>query len=88
LPDPNGDVFAGGVFQAGNFIQIKVVQLVQNGFESAADFRVIDHPAQSGVAIAFNRQLDFEAMPVQAVALMRRRQVRQEVGGFKLKCFS
>jgi len=31
LPDPGGDIFAGGVMEAGDFVQVAVVELVPDG---------------------------------------------------------
>src|SRR5438552_243692 len=39
LPDPDGNVFAGGVFETGNFVEIKMVQLFPDWMEGFGDIR-------------------------------------------------
>ena len=85
VPDPFGDVLAGGVFETGDFIEVMVVQLLPVGFEGLGNFRVVDQPAQLLVAVAFDHDLGAEAVAVKAAALVVFRQVRQQVCGFELE---
>jgi len=88
LPDPDGDVLAGWVFQARDFVQVVVVELLPVRFKKLGDIRVIYYPAEFRVTLAGNNDLRLKTVAVQSAALMRIRQQWQQVGGFKLKCFS
>lgn len=33
LPDPDSQIFAGGIFQAGDVVEVMVIQALVNGFE-------------------------------------------------------
>jgi len=45
FPDPASDIFAGGIFQSWNVVQVVVVQLIVDGFEALFQFRKIHDPA-------------------------------------------
>jgi hypothetical protein len=46
------NIFAGGVFQARNFIQNMVIELLQHGVDDFTNPMEIDHPADLGIAVA------------------------------------
>ena len=79
---------AGRIFEAGDFVQMVVVELFPNRFERRRDVRVIHHPAEFRVAFAGDNDLHLEAVPVQPPAFVRLRQLRQQMRRFKLKRFS
>ena len=83
LPDPAGDVFAGGVFQAGDFVEEAVVELVFQGAEAGLDVGEIHHPAFEGIDGAFDGDFDAEGVAVEAGALVAGRDVGEGVGGFE-----
>jgi len=87
-PDPGGDVLAGGVFEAGDFVEIMVVQLFPERLEGPGDVGVIHEPAELGVAFAGDDDFSLEAVAVQAAAFVRLGEVRQQVRGFKLEGFA
>jgi hypothetical protein len=88
FPNPNGDVLARRIFQAGDFVEIKVVEFFPEWFERNFHFSVVHDPSQLCVARAFDCDFDFETVTVKTAALMRLRQVWQQVGCFELECFS
>lgn len=82
-PDPSGEHFACGVFEAWYFVQVVMIQLCFEGRPGIVEIRKIDIPASLWVHGAFHRQLDLEAMAVEAATLMALRDVRQPVCCFK-----
>ena len=84
-PDPAGDILAGGVVQAGNVVEVVVVQLFEHGFECGLEFGKVHHPAGRLRRLAAHRQPDLERVAVQASALVFRRDVGQPVGGLEVK---
>jgi hypothetical protein len=88
VPDPDGDMLAGGVFEAGNFIEVAVIELFPERAEGGGDLGVIDQPAEFGIAGAADDEVDFEAMAVETAAFVRGRQFGEEMGGFELEGFA
>jgi hypothetical protein len=88
IPNPEGDVFTGRVFEAGNLVEIMVVEFFPERFEHVGDVGVIHDPAELWVARAFHHDFSAEAVAVQAAAFVRFGQVRQEVRCFELESFS
>lgn len=54
LPDPLRDDFAGGVFQARDFVQVVVIKLLIQWFEDGFYFRKITNPAGIRIDLAFD----------------------------------
>jgi hypothetical protein len=70
FPNPNGDIFARGVFQARNFVEEKVVKFFPDRFEDRFNVGVIHDPPELGIARAFDGDFHFKTMAVEAAALM------------------
>src|SRR5256885_1520915 len=85
FPDPQGDVFAGRVFQAGNFVKVTMVELFPKRLEGFGNVGVIHQPAEFWVAFARDDNLGLETVAVQTAALVRLGQVRQQMRRLKLK---
>ena len=85
VPDPDGDVFAGGVFEARDVVEIAVVELFPERFEGVRDVRVIHDPAELGIAFAVDDDFGAEAVAMEAAAFVALGQMREEMGGFELK---
>jgi len=88
FPNPNRDVFARGIFESGNLVQVKMVQFLPNRFERFRDVGIIHDPSQLLITFPDDGDLDFETVPMQSPAFMRLGQMRQEMRGFKLKGFA
>jgi hypothetical protein len=88
VPDPDGKVFAGGILEARDIVEVAVVELFPEGTESGGDVGVINQPAEFGVAGTGHDELDFEAVAVQAAAFVGGRQFGQQMGGFELEGFA
>lgn len=73
LPDPAAEVFAGGVFQAWNIVQIIVVELLVDRLEDRLDFREVADPAGMRIDLAFDVDGDTERVAVQAPAFVARK---------------
>ncbi len=88
VPDPDGDLFAGGVFEAGDFVEVTMIELFPEWPEGGGDVGVIDEPAELRITEAGDDDLDFEAMSVQAAALVVGGQLGEEMGGLELEGFA
>ena len=86
-PDPLRQVFAGGVFQAGDIVQVVVVEALVDRFEDCLDLGEVANPA--GVRIDLTLDVDggTEGVTMQAAAFVASRHVRQEMGGFEGEFF-
>ena len=87
IPDEFGQDFAGRVFQAGNVVQVVVIQTLVQRLENRLDLREVADPAGVRIEVAAQVQRHFERVTVQASALVAVRDVRQAVGGFESKLF-
>jgi len=85
LPDPAGQILAGGVFQAGNVIEVVVIELIENRFECRFDISEINHPTGMCIDFVSHINSDLKAVPVQTSAFMSIRHIRQPVRGLKMK---
>ncbi len=87
-PDPECEVFAGGVFESGHFIEVVVVELFPEWFEGFGDIGVVHDPAVLGVAFSADHDFDLEAVSVEASAFVLLRNIGQVVCGLKLEGFA
>src|SRR5512139_2387143 len=76
-PQPHGKVFAGGIVQSGDVVQTTMIERGVDGPPGRLDVSEIQHPAERGIDVAADGQLDLERMTVQARAGVRFRQGRQ-----------
>ena len=87
LPDPASDDFAGGVFEAGDVVEVVVVELLVERAEGGVEVGEVADPAEGLVEVAADVDLDAEGMAVQARALVAGWDVGQLVCGFETKLF-
>ena len=88
VPEPLGNILEGGIFEAGNVIEITVVELaINDGFGNRGEFRVVHEPATHRVDLAFDHDLGLITMSVESRAFVFGRDIRQFMGGFKEKVF-
>jgi hypothetical protein len=87
-PDPGGDVFAGGIVEARDVVEIPVIELIPDGTERGGDIGVIDEPAQLWIARTGDDDVDLETMAVESATFMGFGQARQEMRGFELESFA
>jgi len=88
IPDPDGDVFAGGVLQARDIVQVVVIQFFPQRPECLRDVRVIHDPSKLRIAWTLHNYFDLEAVSVEPPAFVRFGQERQQMGCLKLERFS
>ena len=82
-PKPRAHVFDSGVFQAGDFIEVGVIQLIDQGLHGTADLGVIVNPADCRIHFAGDRYFDLEAVPVHQSAFVTLRGGGQGLGCFE-----
>lgn len=83
VPDPNGEVFEGRVFQSGDIVQVTMIELLDDLLGCLADLGMIIEPAQLRVDFAFHRDLDAKTMAMDASTFVPRRHVGKHMGGFE-----
>ncbi len=86
-PKPRSHVFYGGILQAFDVIEIRMIQHVHERIHGPADLRVIVDPADLIVDYALDANLNLEAVPVHALAFVVARKCGQGLGGFKTEVF-
>ena len=84
-PDPLGQHFAGGVFQAGDVVEVVVIQALVERLEDRFDFGEVADPTGVRVEVAAQVDRDFERVAVQAPALVAIGHVGQAMGGLERK---
>ena len=70
FPDPRGDDFARGIFEAGNLVEVMMVQLFPQRLERGGEVGVIHQPAQLRVALARDDDLHDKTVPVEPAAFV------------------
>src|SRR5512139_1207498 len=84
-PQPHGEAFAGGIVQSGDVVQTTMIERGVDGPPSRLDVSEIQHPAERGIDVAADGQLDPERMTVQARARVRFGQGRQPARALQVK---
>jgi len=87
FPEPRRHVLDGGIFQAVDFVEIRVIELLHDRLHRVGNPGVIVNPAGRGLRFAFDGNLNLEAVPVHPAALMAFGRFRQRLRRFKLKVF-
>ena len=88
IPDPHSQVFAGGILQTVNFVEIMMIQLLPKRLKRYGDIGVIDHPAKLGIALALDYDLRLKTVAVQPAAFVILREVWQVMRCLELKCLA
>ena len=70
VPDVFGDVFARGVFEPGDLVEIPMIQRFPNWTNRNVDVRVVDEPSRPLVDRSADADFDAKAVTVQAAALV------------------
>jgi len=87
LPDPLGEVFAGGVVEAGQIVQVIVIETLVERLEDGLDLGEVANPAGLWIDIAFDINGDAERVAMQASALVPGRYVGEAVCRFEGEFF-
>ena len=87
MPDPLGQHFAGWVFQAGDVVQVVVVELLVDRFEDCLDLGEVTNPTGIGIDFTFDINGDSEGVAVQAAAFVAFRYVWQAMGRLEDELF-
>jgi hypothetical protein len=84
LPEPLGNDFGSGVFEAGNFVQVPMVELtVDDGLHDLGEVPKILDPTKNRIKLSAHLDPHFIAVTVQAPALVTFRDIGKEVRSFK-----
>ena len=87
FPEPGRHVFNRRIFEARDFIQIGMIELLKERLHRGANFSVIVKPAARGIDFAFHGDFDFETVPVHPAAFVAFRRVRQSLRRLEAKFF-
>jgi hypothetical protein len=88
FPNPGPKNFAGGVFQAVDFVQIEMIQPLQDRLGGGFDVAVIDQVSPGGIDLAFHDHIEPKGMAMQSTAFVTVGESGQIMGGFKVKSFA
>jgi hypothetical protein len=83
LPEPASDVFAGGVFEAGDLVEVVVIELVFEGLEDLLDVTEVHEPAGVRIDGAAEGEVDFEGVAVEAGAFVGGGNLGEAMSGFE-----
>lgn len=84
-PEPDAHIFDGRIFEAGDFVEVGMVEHVEQRLHRAGNIRVIVEPAGLRIGLALDADLQLEAVPVHPAALVALGRGRQSLRGLKLK---
>ena len=85
MPDPVREHLAGRVFEARDFVQVMMVELVVQRSKKGVQLAKIDEPAGVWIDRPFDGELDLETVAVKAKALVGLRQLGKPVSRFETK---
>ncbi len=86
-PKPRRHDFDRWVLKSFNIIEIRMIELIQEGLHGSGDLRVIINPANIGIDFAFDRDLHFEAVSMHAFAFVIAWEIGQCLGGLEPEIF-
>lgn len=86
IPDPAREIFAGRIFQAGDLVQIVMIELIVGGLERRADIGEIHDPSGVWIDIAAKMQLDAKRVPMQSRAFVPGGHMRQAMRRLDREC--
>src|SRR5882724_3767037 len=87
FPEPRRHVLDRWIFEARNFVEIRMIELPNDWLHRVGNLRVIVDPAGRRIDLAFDRNLDLETVSVHSAALVALGRFRQGLGRFELKIF-
>lgn len=87
VPNPAGEDFTGGILEAGDVVEIVVVELLVEGTEGGVQVGEVANPAEGWVDLTADVDLDTERMAVQARAFVAGGHVGEAMCGLEAKFF-
>lgn len=84
-PKPHAHIFDGRIFEAGDFVEVCVIEHSEQRLHRARNIRVIVKPAGVCIGLALDADLQLEAVSVHLAALVALGRERQRLCGLKLK---
>jgi hypothetical protein len=88
VPDPDGDMLAGGVVQSGNLVEVTMIELFPERLERRGKVGVIDQPAELRITFTGDGDLDPKTVAVETATFMVVGKTREEMSGFELEGFA
>lgn len=87
LPDPDREIFAGGIFQAVNIIEVVVIKLIIDRCKSSFNIAKIHYPTGLLSHGALNGNRNLKGMTMKASAFMPFWNIWQPMGSLYTKLF-
>src|SRR5258706_5468929 len=87
-PNPAGEIFTGGIFEAVDSVQVVMIQLLNDRIGGGFDVAVVDEIALFFFDLALDDDFDSKRMAMQAAAFVAVGECRQIVGGFEVGSFA
>jgi hypothetical protein len=83
IPDPLREDLAGRILEAFDLVQVVVIEALVERLPGVVDDAEVDEPPGLWIDRPRDGELDFEGMPMKALALVPRRHIGESVGGLK-----
>jgi hypothetical protein len=87
IPDVLSELLGRGVLQAGNVVQIAVIQGVNDRPDDLFEVPEIHHPAGMGIGRAGDAHVDAIPVAVEPAAFVALRRATETMGRLETKCF-
>jgi hypothetical protein len=87
IPYPLRDDFAGGIFEAGNVVEVVVIQLLEEWGAGGGDLGEVEHPAGVGADGAGDVDLGAKGVAVKPGALVILGDVGEAMGRLERELF-
>src|SRR5258706_1452182 len=87
-PNPSREIFARGIFEAVNFVQVVVIELFDDRIGGGFDVAVVDEITFFFFYFALDDDFDSKRMAMQSAASVAVGENRQIVGRFEVEGFA
>jgi len=77
VPDPARQILARRILEAGDLVQVAMIEALEGRLERGSHVGEIHHPTRVRIDLALKMQLYAERMPMKAGAFVIRRHLRQ-----------
>ncbi len=85
MPDPASQVFAGGILEANDLVQVVMIELIIQRLKNLPQFGEVHHPTAVFTNIPTDVDLNVKGMPVNAGAFVASGNMGQVVSGLHLE---
>lgn len=87
LPKPRRHVFDRRIVEPGDFVEIRMVEALNERLHGRSNLRVVIKPAGHRIDLAFHGNFDFETVSMHSAAFVAFRRIGQRLGRLESKIF-